>query len=101
YRFRESDGQFAFFVFSCGFFNFNFRRKIYSSIYFTITSLFLSEFSTFNFTQKERCYGKINRTINLSTKIKVKEATAKYKECKLTITLPKAVEDITKVDIED
>jgi len=53
------------------------------------------------FTQKERCYGKINRTINLSTEIKVKEATAKYKECKLTITLPKVVEDITKVNIED
>ncbi len=52
------------------------------------------------FIQKERIYGKANRTINLSTKINVKEAKAKYEECKLTITLPKVTEDITKVDIE-
>jgi HSP20 family protein len=53
------------------------------------------------FTQKERSYGKTHRKIPLSTEIKVKEATAKYKECTLTITLPKMIEDITKVNIED
>lgn len=53
------------------------------------------------FTQKERSYGKTHRKITLSTEIKVKEAKAKYKECTLTITLPKTVEDITKVNIED
>ncbi|MDO8870331.1 MAG: Hsp20/alpha crystallin family protein [Methanobacteriaceae archaeon] len=68
-----------------------------------ITAMFQKEHEIegAKFTQKERCYGKINRTINLSTEIKVKEATAKYKECKLTITLPKVVEEITKVNIED
>ena len=53
------------------------------------------------FTQKERSYGKTHRKIPLSTEIKVKEATAKYKECTLTITLPKTVEDITKINIEE
>ncbi|MGZ7136184.1 MAG: Hsp20/alpha crystallin family protein [Methanobacterium sp.] len=53
------------------------------------------------FTQKERSYGKTHRKIPLSTEIKVKEAKAKYKTCQLTITLPKKVEDITKVNIED
>ena len=53
------------------------------------------------FTQKERSYGKTHRTIPLSTEIKVKKAKAKYKACTLTITLPKKVEDITKVNIED
>lgn len=53
------------------------------------------------FKQKERSYGKTHRKILLSTDIKVKEAKAKYKECTLTLTLPKLVEDITKVNIED
>jgi HSP20 family protein len=53
------------------------------------------------FTQKERSYGKTHRKIPLSTEIKVKEAIAKFKDCTLTITLPKTVEDITKVNIED
>ena len=53
------------------------------------------------FTQKERSYGKTHRKIPLSTEIKVKEAKAKYKECTLTITLPKTVEDITKINIEE
>jgi HSP20 family protein len=68
-----------------------------------ITAMFQKEpeIEGAKFTQKERCYGKINRTINLSAEIKVKEATAKYKQCKLTITLPKEVEDIFKVNIED
>jgi HSP20 family protein len=53
------------------------------------------------FTQKERSYGETHRTIMLPTEIKVKEAKAKYKDCTLTLTLPKTVEDITKVNIED
>jgi len=54
-----------------------------------------------NFVQKERCYGKTNRKIKLSKEIKVSEAKANYKNCTLPITLPKTVEDITKVDIEE
>jgi HSP20 family protein len=53
------------------------------------------------FTQKERSYGKTHRTIPLSTEINVKKAKAKYKACTLTITLPKKVKDITKINIED
>ena len=53
------------------------------------------------FTQKERSYGKTHRTIPLSAEIKVKEAKAKYKACTLTITLPKKVKDIIKINIED
>ena len=53
------------------------------------------------FTQKERSYGKTHRTIPLSTEIKVKKAKAKYKACTLTITLPKKVKDIIKINIED
>ncbi len=53
------------------------------------------------FTQKERSYGKTHRKVMLSTEIKVREAKAKFKDCTLTITLPKLVEDITKVNIED
>ncbi len=53
------------------------------------------------FTIKERSYGETHRTIMLPTEIKVKEAKAKYKDCTLTLTLPKTVEDITKVNIDD
>jgi HSP20 family protein len=54
-----------------------------------------------NFVQKERCYGKTYRKIKLSKEIKVNEAKANYKNCTLTIRLPKTVEDITKVNIEE
>jgi len=53
------------------------------------------------FTQKERSYGETNRTVKLSSEVKVHEAKANFRNCTLTITLPKVVEDITKVDIED
>ena len=68
-----------------------------------ITTLYKEEpeLEDAKFTQKERSYGKTHRTIPLSTEIKVKKAKAKYKACTLTITLPKKVEDITKVNIED
>ena len=54
-----------------------------------------------NFTQKERSYGETNRTVKLSSEVKVHEAKANFRNCTLTITLPKVVEDITKVDIDD
>jgi HSP20 family protein len=53
------------------------------------------------FTQKERSYGETNRTVKLSSEVKVHEAKANFRNCTLTITLPKVVEDITKVDIDD
>ena len=53
------------------------------------------------FIMKERSYGETHRKIMLSTEIKIHEAKAKFKDCTLTITLPKVVEDITKIDIED
>ena len=59
------------------------------------------EMEDVTFTQKERSYGKTHRTIPLSKEVKVKEAKAKYKKCKLTITIPKTVEDVTKVNIDD
>ena len=53
------------------------------------------------FVMKERSYGETHRKIKLSTEIKIHEAKAKFKDCTLTITLPKVVEDVTKIDIED
>lgn len=52
------------------------------------------------FIQKERNYGKTHRKIMLSTEVKIKESKAKFKDCTLTITLPKTVEDMTKIEIE-
>ena len=53
------------------------------------------------FIKKERSYGETHRKIMLSSEIKIHEVKAKFKDCTLTITLPKVVEDITKIDIED
>ena len=53
------------------------------------------------FTQKERSYGETNRTVKLSSEVKVHEAKANFRNCTLTITLPKVVEDVTKVNIDD
>jgi HSP20 family protein len=52
------------------------------------------------FIQKERSYGETKRSINLSSDIKIKEVSAKLKDCTLTITLPKAEKDVAKVQIE-
>jgi HSP20 family protein len=52
------------------------------------------------FIHKERNYGKTHRKIMLSTDVKIKESKAKFKDCTLTITLPKTVEDVTKIEIE-
>ena len=59
------------------------------------------EIEDVKFTQKERSYGETNRTVKLSSEVKVHEAKANFRNCTLTITLPKVVEDITKVDIDD
>jgi HSP20 family protein len=53
------------------------------------------------FTQKERSYGETNRTVKLDSEVKVHETKANFRNCTLTITLPKVVEDITKVNIDD
>jgi HSP20 family protein len=53
------------------------------------------------FVQKERSYGKTHRKVELSSEIKVHEAKANFRNCTLKITLPKVVEDITKVNIDD
>ena len=51
------------------------------------------------FVQKERNYGEVHRSIPLSAEINVKKATANFKDCVLTVTLPKAQKEITKVKI--
>lgn len=68
-----------------------------------ITAMFKEEpdMEDAKFTQKERSYGKTYRKILLSKEVKVKEAKAKYKKCTLTITIPKTIEDVTKVNIDD
>lgn len=67
-----------------------------------ITAIFKDkpEIKEAKFIQKERNYGKTHRKIMLSTDIKIKETKAKFKDCTLTITLPKMVEDLTKIEIE-
>ena len=67
-----------------------------------ITAMFKDEpeDEEIKFTKKERNYGKTHRKIMLSSEIKVHEAKANYKNCTLTIVLPKTVEDITKVNID-
>jgi len=69
----------------------------------TITTNFKDELpiEDAKFLQKERSYGVHERTIDLSTPIRNKEATAKFKKCTLTIKLPKIEKDvITKIEIE-
>ncbi len=68
----------------------------------TITTNFNDEtpIQDAEFIQKERNYGEIKRSIDLLTPIKSEEATAKFKKCTLTITLPKIEKDvITQVEI--
>ena len=60
-----------------------------------------TEIEDAKFTQKERSYGETNRTVKLSSEVKVHEAKANFRNCNLTITLPKVVEDVTKVNIDD
>ena len=53
------------------------------------------------FVQKERSYGKTHRKVQLGSEVKVHEAKANFRNCTLKITLPKVVEDVTKVNIDD
>ncbi|AEG18182.1 Hsp20/alpha crystallin family protein [Methanobacterium paludis] len=52
-----------------------------------------------NYIQKERSYGETKRTLKLSSEIKVKEASAKFKNSVLTIKLPRIKKEIHKLDI--
>ena len=69
----------------------------------TITTNFKDEIpiEDAKFLQKERSYGVTERTIDLSIPIRSKEATAKFKKCILTITIPKIEKDvITKIEVD-
>ena len=72
-----------------------------NSVELTVKYMEDPEIEDAKFTQKERSYGETNRTVKLSSEVKVHEAKANFRNCTLTITLPKVVEDITKVDIDD
>jgi len=56
-----------------------------------ITALFNEETEVEDktFVRKERKYGKVNRTVSLPAKIKIDEASAKFENGVLTVTLPK------------
>jgi len=54
-----------------------------------------------NFIQKERGYGVVHRTLNLPSPINIGKATANYKNCILTINLPKEEKDLTKIKIQE
>jgi HSP20 family protein len=53
------------------------------------------------FIQKERGHGTVHRTIALPTPIDVKKTSASYKNCILTIILPKKREELTKITIPE
>ena len=58
-----------------------------------------SEIEDINYIQKERSYGETKRTLKLPSEIKVKEASAKFKDSVLTIELPKIQKELHKIDI--
>lgn len=53
-----------------------------------------------NYVQKERSYGEIRKIIKLPSEIKIKEATAEFKNCVLTVILPKVQQEIHKISID-
>ncbi len=53
------------------------------------------------FIQKERVHGAVHRTLTLPTPIDVKKTSASYKNCILTITLPKKQKKLTKITIQE
>jgi HSP20 family protein len=53
-----------------------------------------------NYIKKERSYGETRRSINLTAKIDVKKAIAKFNDSILTVKLPKMEEEKYKVDIK-
>ncbi|MDP3065862.1 MAG: Hsp20/alpha crystallin family protein [Methanobacteriaceae archaeon] len=58
-----------------------------------------SEEEDINYIQKERSYGETKRTLKLPSEIKVKEASANFKNSVLTIKLPKIEKKVHKIDI--
>jgi HSP20 family protein len=58
-----------------------------------------SEVEDINYIQKERSYGETKRTLKLPSEIKVKEASANFKDSVLTINLPKIQKEVHKIDI--
>ena len=64
-----------------------------------IIAKFEEEGGDINYIQKERSYGETKRTIKLPSKIKVEEASAKFKDSILTIKLPKIEKEVHKIDI--
>ena len=65
-----------------------------------IVAMFPGKKESGNFITRERSYGKVTRSIELSKKIKEKEATATFKNCVLTIELPKLIKDRYKMEIK-
>jgi HSP20 family protein len=67
-----------------------------------ITAAFEEEYDEedINYIRKERNYGESQRFIQLPTKIKVKDAVAKFENSVLTITLPKVDGEKFKVSIK-
>lgn len=53
-----------------------------------------------NYIQKERSYGETKKIIKLPSEIKIKEASADFKNCILTIKLPKVQIETHKVNID-
>ncbi|MGZ7095412.1 MAG: Hsp20 family protein [Methanobacterium sp.] len=58
-----------------------------------------SDAEDINYIQKERSYGETKRIIKLPSEIKVKEASAKFKDSVLTINLPKIEKEVHKINI--
>ena len=52
-----------------------------------------------NYIQKERSYGETKRTLKLPSEIKVKEASAKFKDSVLTIKMPKIQKEVHKINV--
>ena len=52
-----------------------------------------------SYIKKERNYGETKRSIDLPTKINIKNAKAKFNDSILTVTLPKLMEEKHKVNI--
>ncbi len=67
-----------------------------------ITASFEEEYDeeNVNYIRKERNYGESQRFIQLPTKVKVKDAVAKFENSVLTITLPKLEGEKFKVSID-
>jgi HSP20 family protein len=54
-----------------------------------------------NYIQKERGYGVVHRVIELPSPIDVNKTTANYKNCTLTMIMPKKERDVTKIKIQE